>query len=198
MACAGLRNFQSVGDKSAVSFPRQCDRVRFVLLVLAFILTIAAAQQAPADQRVPVEVFQVMELPLTVTDAGLIKTKSGYLLKCLVTNNSEYRALGVRYSLAVVDSANVAKAVITTNDGLKLAPYQTKSLTFKAPVKLKIQPGDRLILMPEQIISIHFVWDVLKAKEALTAYIAGDYSVTPRVMRVLNQIDAPPRINLIY
>ena len=119
-------------------------------------------------------------------------------MKCLISNNSEFQALGLRYSLAIVDSMNAVKSVVTVNEGFKLAEHQTKSLTLKTPVKLKIETGDRLVLLVEQLISTHYVWDVLKAKEALTAYIAGDYSVTPRVLRLLNQIDAPPRVKLMY
>lgn len=167
-------------------------------IILALILTTTVAQQTPVQQHVPIEVVQVMELPLSVTDATFVKTKNGYVLKCLISNNSEFQALGLRYSLAIVDSMNAVKSVVTVNEGFKLAEHQTKSLTLKTPVKLKIETGDRLVLLVEQLISTHYVWDVLKAKEALTAYIAGDYSVTPRVLRILNQIDAPPRIQLMY
>lgn len=167
-------------------------------LLLALILTTTAAQQTPAPQRVAVEVFQVTELPLTMTDASLVKTKDGYLLKCLASNNSEFRLLGLRYSLAAVDSLNATRFVVTLNEGLKLAQYETKNVTFKTPIKLKLKEGDRLILMIEQSVSTHYVWDVIKAKDALTAYIAGDYSVVPQVLRVLNQVDAPPRRRTIY
>ncbi len=167
-------------------------------LILALILTTTAAQQTPVQQRVAVEVFQITELPITVTDASLVKTKDGYLLKCLASNNSEFRALGLRYSLAAVDSMNAARSVVTINEGFKLAEYQTKTLTFKTPIKLKLDDDDRLVLLVEQIVSTHYVWNVIKAKEALTAYIAGDYSVVPQVLRMLNQVDAPPRVRTIY
>jgi hypothetical protein len=32
----------------------------------------------------------------------------------------------------------------------------------------------------------------VKAKEAFEAYAKGDYSVVPVVLRVANQVDAPP------
>jgi hypothetical protein len=38
---------------------------------------------------------------------------------------------------------------------------------------------------------------VVKAREALEAYVAGAYSVIPKVIRVANQIDSPllrPRV----
>ena len=45
--------------------------------------------------------------------------------------------------------------------------------------------------MVEQVISPEWIWEVVKAKDALEAYTRGDYSVTPAVMRMLNQVDAP-------
>ena len=165
-------------------------------LILALILTTAAAQQTPAERQVSVEVFQVIELPITITDTALVKTKDGYSLQCQLSNNSEFQALGLRYSLALVDSMNETKSLITRNESLKLAEFQTKSVTFKTPLKLKIKPNERLVLMLEEIMSTDYMWAVMKPKEALTSYIAGDYSVAPRVQRLSNQVDAPipPRV----
>ena len=169
-----------------------------MVLVFALIWTFAPAQQPTAPREVAVEVFQVLELPIAIKDTALVKTKDGYLLKCLLSNNSEFRALGLRYSLAVIDSMNVTNAVLTRNEGLKLAQYQTKSVTFRTPVKLKLEAGERLVLMLEQVVSTDYVWEVMKAKESLAAYTAGDYSVVPRVLRVSNQVDSPPQIRVIY
>ena len=52
--------------------------------------------------------------------------------------------------------------------------------------------------MVEQIVSTYYVWDVLKAKDSLAAYIGGDYSVMPRVLRVSNHVDAPIRIRMFF
>ena len=46
--------------------------------------------------------------------------------------------------------------------------------------------------MLEQVISRESIWEVVKAKDALEAYARGDYSVMPTVLRVANQVDAPP------
>jgi hypothetical protein len=170
----------------------------FMSLILALILTTRAGPQAPVQRQVPVEVFQVIELPITITDTALVKTKDGYLLKCLLSNNSEFRALGLRYSLAVVDSMNVTNAVVTRNEGLRLTQYQTKSMTFRTPIKLKLKADQRLVLMLEQVVSTDYLWEVMKAKEALASYTTGDYSVVPRVLRVNTQVDAPPRTRVIY
>jgi len=169
----------------------------FISLILAGILTTAAGQEVPV-QQIPVEVFQVLDLPVTITETALVKTKDGYLLKCSLTNNSEFPLIGLRYSLVVADSMNTANLVAVRDEGLKLAESQTKTVTFKTPIKLKLKTGERLVLMLDEIVSIDYTWRVIKAKEVFAAYIGGDYSVVPRVVRTSNQVDAPPRASVIY
>ena len=163
-------------------------------LLLALVLTagVVSAQSgnAPGVTVVP-EVFQVLELPLTVSNPSLVKTRSGFLLKCSLANASEFRQLGFRYSLAVVDTANEPRIIANRSEGFTLAPYQTKNVTFKTPLRLSLKGDERVVLMVEQLISTDYIWEVLQAKEALTRYAAGDYSTTPHVLRVLNQVDAP-------
>ena len=168
-------------------------------LIFALILTTAVGQQTPVQHRVNVEVFQVIELPITITETALVKTKKErYLLKCVLSNTSEFPVVGLRYSLIVVDSMNLEKAVVTRNEGFKLAPYKAESLTFATPIRLQMKDDERLVLMLEQVISTDYIWEVKNPKEALTAYIAGDYAVVPRVVRLTNQVDTPPRRRVIY
>lgn len=167
-------------------------------MILAVILSMVLAQQSRVARELPVEVFQILELPIAVTDTVLVKTKKGYVLKCVLSNSSEFRQLGLRYSLSVVDSMNVVKTVITKSEGFRLAPFQTRSITFNTPVKLSLKGEERIVLMLDQAISKKYVWDVLKAEESLSAYIAGDYSTRPRVLRVTNQVDAPVRPRVVY
>ena len=168
-------------------------------LVFALILTAAAGQQTSAQHRVMVEVFQIIELPITITDTVLVKTeKESYLLKCGLSNNSGFQVVGLRYSLIVVDSMNVPKAVITKNEGLKLAPYKAESVSFTTPIQLQMKEDERLVLMLQHVVSTDYFWEVMKPKEALTAYLAGDYAVVPRVVQLTNQVDAPPRPRVIY
>ena len=167
-------------------------------IILALILITAANQQAPVHSTVPIEVFQINELPVTLTETELVETRQGYLLKCVVSNNSEFRTFGLRYSLTVVDAMKGATTVVTRTEGLRLRQTQTKSATFKTPINLKIKPNQRLVLMLEQVVSTDYIWEVAKAKESLEAYIAGDYSIVPRVMRLTNQVDTRPRRTVIY
>lgn len=163
-----------------------------LILAFAFLLITPAAQQAPVQRQVPIDVFQVLELPVTITDAALVKTKDGYVLKGLISNNLDFETVGVRYSLAVVDSMNETTAIVTRNEGFKLARAQTKTITFRSPIKLQLKDDQRLVLMLDQVVSVDYLWDVSNSKEALAAYINGDYSVIPRVQRVINQVDARP------
>jgi hypothetical protein len=172
-----------------------------ILLVLSLFTLPVLGQSAPAQQpparQVAVEVFQILELPITITNPALVKTKTGYQLTCQLSNGSEFQQLGIRYSLAVIDSTN-ATSIVTRDEGFKLPAYQMKSVSFKTPIKLKLKDGERIVLMVEQVISTDYVWDVLKARDSLAAYISGDYSVTPRVVRVSNYVDAPIREGNIY
>jgi len=165
-------------------------------LVLLFAVSAAAAQSG--DVAVTAEVFQVFDLPVTVTNPALVKTKNGYILKCSLANSSEFRQLGFRYSLAAVDSTSGAISVVNRTEAFRLAPYQAKTVTFKAPLRLNLKGDERLVLMVEQVISTDYVWEVVQAKEALASYIAGDFSAPPRVLRVLNAVDARTPFQLFY
>jgi hypothetical protein len=166
-------------------------------IILALILLTTADQQTPV-QRVPIEIFQVVELPITISETGLVKTNDGYLLTCRASNNSEFSLRGLRYSLVLVDSMNVATTVVIRNESLKLPQYQTRNLTFRTPIKLKMKADNRLVLMLEHVVSTDYVWEVIKPTEALSGYLAGDYSIVPRVRRLSNHVDTPPRRRVIY
>jgi hypothetical protein len=167
-----------------------------VALLLALTVSMVPAQSAGVS-LIP-EVFQVFELPITITNPTLVKSKHGYVLKCALANASEFRQLGFRYSLAVIDSGTGATTLVSRNEGFTLGPYQTKNMTFTTPLRLKLNGDERLVLMPEQVISTDYVWEVVQAKDALASYISGDYSTTPRVMRMLNQVDAPVPLRIIF
>lgn len=167
-------------------------------IILALILTIAAAAQADTQPLLPVEVFDVVELPVAVTDTVLAKTKAGYSLRCVLTNNSEFRVSGLRYSMAVVNSMNATRTIITSNEDLKLVQNQTRRATFRVPAQFRLKADERVVFMLEQVVSTDYIWQVARSPEALTAYIAGDYSIVPHVLRLTNQVDAPPKAKVIY
>jgi hypothetical protein len=145
-----------------------------------------------------IEVFQVLDLPLTVHEASLVKSERGYLVKLALGNSSDVKLVGLRYSLVRIDSKNQMQLLVNRNEGFAVEAYASKTLTFKTPVRIKPKDGERFVLMVEQVISPEWIWDVVKAKEALEAYTRGDYSVMPVVMRMLNQVDAPFTPRVIY
>ena len=146
-----------------------------------------------------IEIFQVLDLPLTVHEASLVKSERSYVVKLAVGNSSEEKLVGLRYSLVTIDSKNQMRLLVNRNEGFAVPPYASKTLTFKTPLRSKPKDSERFILMVEQVISPEWIWEVIKAKDALEAYARGDYSVTPAVMRMLNQVDAPDRpVPVIY
>jgi hypothetical protein len=153
---------------------------------------------APQSGDRSVEVFQVLDLPLNVHEASLTKTERGYLLKLSLANSSELKIIGLRYSLAVIDSRNQLQPLVNRTEGFSIPGYDIKTLTFKSPIKFKQKDGERLVLMIEQVISRESIWEVVKAKDALEAYARGDYSVMPAVMRVANQVDTRPGVEIRY
>lgn len=155
-----------------------------------------AVAQSPVEHA-EIEVLPVLDLPVTVNQPVLIKMKNGYLLKCSLTNGSEFRQLGFRYSLAIIDAAG-AHSILSRSEGFKILPFETREVTFNTPLQLRLKHGARLVLMLEQNISTDYVWQLIKAKDVLAGYLAGDYSITPRVLRVSNHVDAPPRLQNFF
>ena len=161
-----------------------------------------SASTNPQTLDLSIEVFQVLDLPLNAHEALLVKAEKAYLLKLSLSNSSELKIIGLRYSLMSIDSENKVRLRVNRTEGFSILPYKTKSLTFKTPIRFKSN-GERLVLMIEQVISRESIWEVVKAKEALDAYARGDYSVMPVVLKVANQVDAPtiidrPRYRLRY
>ena len=144
------------------------------------------------------EVFQVLDLPLTVHEATLVKSERGCLVKLVVGNSSEVKLVGLRYSLVSIDAKDQTQVRVNRTEGFAVPAYASKTLTFKTPLRLKPKDGERLILMVEQVVSPEWIWEVVKAKDALEEYARGDYSVTPAVMRMVNQVDAPVAPRVIY
>ena len=175
---------------------RYCKiRYRSVFGALLWLFLAASINSAQA-QDLSTEVFQVLDLPLSVHEALLGKTDKGYMLKLSLSNSTEQKMIGLRYSIVTIDSENKVRLRVNRTEGFSIAPYAMKRLTFKTPIKIKSN-GERLVLMVEQVISRESIWEVVKAKEALDAYARGDYSVIPAVIRVANQVDAPPSIGVL-
>ena len=144
------------------------------------------------SDALPIEVFQVLDLPLSIHEASLTKSERGHLLQLSLSNSSDLKILGLRYSLVSIDARDQVQIRVNRTEGFSVPAYGMKTLTFKTPIKLKLKDGERLLLMIEQVISRESIWEVVKAKDAIEAYARGDYSVVPTVLRIPNQVDSPP------
>ena len=178
--------------------------LRSALLVLVASVATGAQNRSNTSYRtysenaVSIEVFQVLDLPLTVHEASLVKSERAYVVKLAVGNSSEEKLVGLRYSLVTIDSKNQMQLLVNRNEGCAVPAYESRTLIFKTPIRFKPKGGERLVLMVDQVMSPIWIWDVVKAKEALEAYTRGDYSVMPTVMKMLNQVDAPDAPRVIY
>ena len=148
----------------------------------------------PQSDALPIEVFQVLDLPLSIHEASLTKNERGHFLQLSLSNSSDLKILGLRYSLVSIDARNEVQIRVNRTEGLSAPAYGMKTLTFKTPIKLKQNDGERFLLMIEQVISRESIWEVVKAKDTIEAYARGNFSVVPTVLRVANQVDAPPMV----
>ena len=161
-------------------------------------LTVSSGFNSAGTPTIAVEIVPVADLPVSVSEAVLTKTRNGYVLKCAISNNSENQITGLDYALLVIDANNAEKKVVSASESFKLKGYATKTLTSKIFLNLEAGEGYRLFLIPHRVFSSDSVWEVLKANKALEAHASGDYSVSPEVVRALNLLDAPTRSGTIY
>jgi len=171
-----------------------------VVLVVSFFAVASGQRAQPKQQRrsVPVEVYQVVGFPLNIHEAALVERDTGYVLQCRMSSEPSVSILGMRYSLTTIDAVSGPKPIVTRIEGFQLEAAGAKTITFAASIKIKPLVGDRLVLMLEQVLSRETIWEVIKAKDALEAYVRGDFSIQPTVLRVANQIDAPVSTSVIY
>jgi len=158
----------------------------------------AHGQLKEKSRSVPIEVFQVLDLPLNINEAVLEEKDSGYVVRCRISNDSTAEIRGLRYSLTAVDASGVPIPLANRLEGIALQVHNTKTFTFATPLRFKLDNGSRFVLMLEQVSGAEAIWEVIKAKDALDYYLKGDYSIQPSVMRVGNQVDAPLPLRVIY
>ena len=142
----------------------------------------------------PIEVFQVFDLPLSIHEVSLTKNERGQFLQLSLSNSSDLKILGLRYSIVSIDARNEVQIRVNRTEGFSVPAYGMKTVTFKTPLRLKQRDGERFLLMIEQVVSRESIWEVVKAKDAIEAYARGDFSVAPAVLRIPNQVDAPPMV----
>ena len=147
---------------------------------------------------IAVEIVPVADLPVSVREAVLTKTRNGYVLKFALSNSSADQITGLDYALLVIDSNNAERKVVSATEVFNLKGYAARTLFSKVSLNFEVGEGYRLFLIPHRVFSRDSVWEVLKVNKALEAQASGDYSVSPEVVRALNLYDARPRPRTIY
>lgn len=167
-----------------------------LLLALVLLNESSEAIQARAFVRqnprvTPVDIVPVLDLPVNLQDAVLVRTKKGYELKWVLSNNSDSRILGLDYLLLLVDFNNTTRAIVSGAEDLKIDRNASKSLVSRKLLHIEVGDGYRLILIPQRVFSTESFWEVQNARKVLEKYASGDYSLKPEVTRATNFVDTP-------
>ena len=161
------------------------------ILLFACCAALGNAQEQPTE-IIPVEVFHVGQLPVALSTVELVGSSKGYQLRCSMTNNSDEKLLGFRYSIVAIDSSNTKTPILSRSEAWELKAYTTKRKMFASLLPANFKNQVRVILMLQEIDGTQSIWEVIKAKDALDAYTSGDFSIVPTVLRAPNHVDAGP------
>jgi hypothetical protein len=176
------------------------DRViRFfgAILLLGCCTALGNVQELPTE-IIPVEVFHVGELPVALSSVELVGSSKGYQLRCSMTNYSDEKLIGFRYSIVAIDSSNTKTAILSRSEAWDLRPYATKRKTFLSVLPASLKNKVRVILMLQEIDGAQSIWEVIKARDTLDAYASGNFSTIPTVLRAPNHVDATPAQPIRY
>ena len=170
----------------------------FVMATVLISVFVAAGQgklpKLPKSENLeiaPVEVVQVLELPVSLSDVVMANTNKGYVLKCTISNNLGTPINGMDYMILVIDGNNSKEAILSGSEKLQLKGHDTKNLVSKTAFGLNVTQGYRLLLIPNRVFDGESIWEVPKAGDVLQTFASGDYSVIPRATRVTNLVDTP-------
>jgi hypothetical protein len=174
---------------------RKAAAIVFVMAaVLIPALSASGQNKLPKSENLEiasVEVVQVLEHPLNLSDVVLANTDKGYVLKCSISNNLGTQINGMDYLLLVIDANNSKEAILSVSEKLQIKGHDTKNFVSKTAFGLNVTQGYRLILIPNRVFDGESIWEVPKAGAVLEAFASGDYSITPRATRVTNLVDTP-------
>src|SRR4030095_14069853 len=108
------------------------------ILLVVSCAAISYAQNQPTE-IIPVEVFHVGQLPVAITGVELVGSAKGFQLRCSMTNNSDEKLLGFRYSIVAIDSNNAKTVVANRSEAWELRPYATKRKKFETLLSANIK-----------------------------------------------------------
>lgn len=145
--------------------------------------------QTLEEKPSPIVFFDVTDLPTRIDEPKLIKTGDHYSLNCAVANRSGEQLLGLRMDLIVLDRDAKLRTRVNWNEESVIEPASIKVFAFRPPVKIKVQPNDRLFLGVGEVIGRENIWHVVDGEKALRAYSRGQHDVLPKVQTVANKAD---------
>src|SRR5262245_19740851 len=90
-------------------------------------LRLCAKTLSVQSEDLSVEIFQVLDLPLSVHEASLVKSDKSFLLKLSVGNSSELKLVGLRYSLVTIDAKNQIQFIANRVEGFSVPAYAAKT-----------------------------------------------------------------------
>jgi hypothetical protein len=151
-----------------------------------------------SEDQIAVEQFDIPEMVVRVSAAGLVKTGGQYLLKCSVLNLNDERVRGVQLILLVFDSTGRLKEETSWMERVNLAGYSTKDFSFKVSLRSFIKVGDRAVIVVQQAIGPQSIWIADKVEDIVRAYFLDGQYILPEVRHVHNHIDTPPPLRVIF
>ncbi len=169
----------------------------FALIIFAACPAFARQEESPTP--LPVAFYDVLDLPARLDEPQLVKTGSGYGLRCAVANRSGESLMGLRLTLMLVDSANNGRLTrLTWNEATALSAYSIKKFEFNPPIKS--DPKDaKLFLAVDEVIGGETIWRTIDSDKLLRAYAHGQHGLIPKIQKLQNKYDkeAPPRISTL-
>ncbi|HVQ40030.1 MAG TPA: hypothetical protein VMS31_21000 [Pyrinomonadaceae bacterium] len=177
-------------------FKKSATAVLLVAVILIPVSSVSGQRKSKLSKSenleiAPVEVIQVLDHAVNITDGVLTKTDKGYVFKCSISNNLIVPVTGLDYMLLVIDANDSRVAVLSASERLQLKDRETKDLVSKTFFGLNVTRGYRLILIPNRVFAADSIWEVPKPVAALEAVYSGDYSIIPRATRSTNLVDTP-------
>lgn len=144
------------------------------------------------NESFPVEYFEQMELPISVSSASVVRRESHASLTARFANRTEEGINGVAFVLILLSSQGTVKGRISWVEKLDLDAGELREVSLRLPKDINAPPRGKLVLGIDEIFGNRSIWISLKVHEALEAYCTGAPYKQPVIKRVANTVDSPP------
>jgi hypothetical protein len=153
-----------------------------------------AAQTASTDlkESMPVDYFEQWELPVSVSNASVVRKQNQASLIARLANRAEEGIGGVAFVLILLDSQRTVMGRITWVEKLDLDVGELREVSLRLPKDIKVPRHGRLVLGIDEMFGNRSIWITLKLHEALEAFGTGTPYKQPAIKRVSNTVDSRP------